>query len=245
MRRSDEIARRGGPALVRFDGVERALHWSSALLVLVLVATGVILYVPALSLAVGRRLVIEDVHVFAGVSVFVPLALASAGPWGRHLRRDLCSLGRMTAGEMTWLRTLGRTQRGALEKFNPGQKLNSSAICGLLASLMLTGIILRWGSVLPLSWRTGATFVHDWFALAVTISILAHILLALTHPSVLASMVHGRIPSSWRERHAPCWVPADWETGEAPQTPDLCGVPRAPAWQAGAHPGEPADVAEH
>lgn len=201
MRRSAESAQR-----VRFDRTERIAHWATALLVVVLVASGVILYVPALSLAVGRRLLVEDVHVFTGVFVFVPLGASVLGRSGRQLRRDLAALGRMTAGERIWLRTLGRSQRASIAKFNPGQKLNAAAVGGLLASLLLTGIVLRWGNVLPVSWRTGATFVHDWFALALTVLVLGHIAMALSHPAALASMLTGRITDDWARRHAPLWV---------------------------------------
>lgn len=245
MHRSADGPPGGAARLVRFDGVERTAHWATAVLVLVLVATGVILYVPALSLAVGRRLLVEDVHVFTGVCVFVPLGLSTAGPWGRHLRRDLTALGRMTAGERVWLRSLGRRQRGSLEKFNPGQKLNAAALGGLLGTLLVTGVILRWGTVLPVSWRTGATFVHDWFALAISVLLLGHLILALSHPPALGSMVHGRIPSAWLERHAPRWKPADWERGDSSPTPDVHAVPAAPPWHAGAQTGEPAHVADH
>ena len=62
--------------LLRFDRVERAAHWATAVLVLVLIATGTILYIPALSIAVGRRLLIEDIHVYSGIAVFVPVVLS-------------------------------------------------------------------------------------------------------------------------------------------------------------------------
>lgn len=210
MRRSAERAAR-----VRFDRTERIAHWTTALLVVVLVASGVILYVPALSLAVGRRLLVEDIHVFTGVAVFAPLGASVLGRSGRQLRRDLAGLGRMTAGERMWLRTLGRSQRASVAKFNPGQKLNAAAVGGLLASLLLTGIVLRWGNVLPVSWRTGATFVHDWFALALAVLLLGHIAMALSHPAALASMVTGKISDDWARRHAPLWV-ADVELPPLP-----------------------------
>ncbi len=189
----------------RFDGVERATHWLTALLVLTVSVTGVILYIPSLSVAVGRRLLIEDIHVYAGIAIFFPLVAAVAGPWGRQLRTDLKSMNRFSRPELRWLRTLGRSGRESIGKFNPGQKLNTFGIGSLLTVLLVTGLILRWGNFFAVSWRTGATFVHDWFALAVIVVVVGHILFAITHPPALRSMVTGTVRSSWLSRHAPAW----------------------------------------
>lgn len=193
--------------LLRFDGVSRLVHWATAGLVLTLVATGAILYVPTLSLAVGDRLAVEDLHIACGLACGLPLALGVCGPWGRRLRRDLASMNRMCSSERSWLRSPRRNGTTGLAKFNPGQKLNAVAVAGLLAVLLATGIALRWGSGLAISWRTGATFVHDWFALAISVLIAGHVLVALAHPGALRSMVTGQVSHSWRLRHAPGWQP--------------------------------------
>jgi formate dehydrogenase subunit gamma len=191
----------------RFDRTERLVHWATAALVLALVVTGAILYIPALSLDIGRRLLIEDTHVYIGVAVFVPLLLGLAGRrWGAALRSDLRQMGKLTDTEVAWLRSLGRYGREALGKFNPGQKLNTSAVGGLLLVLFVTGLIMRWGNFLPVGIRTGATFVHDVFAVALFVVIIGHIAFAVAHPSALRSMVAGWVPASWPRRHAPAWT---------------------------------------
>jgi len=204
--------------LLRFDRVERAAHWVTALLVLVLIATGTILYIPALSIAVGRRLLIEDIHVYSGIAVFVPVALAVAGPWGKRLRRDLASMNRFTAGELDWVRSLGRRGRESVSKFNPGQKLNTFGIAAFLTMLLITGLILRWGNFISVSWRTGATFVHDWFAIFLSAVILGHVVMAVSHPQALRSMIGGWVTSDWAKRHAPTWL-SDTASRKKPRRP--------------------------
>lgn len=211
MRPSRE-GRGDGAQIVRFDRVERAAHWLTAALVLVLVVTGAILYIPAFSVAIGRRLLIEDIHVYVGVAVFVPLIVSLLGPWGRALRRDLGSMNRFTKGELSWLRSFGARGHDALGKFNPGQKLNTYAVGALLTVLLATGVILRWGNFVSVSWRTSATFVHDWFAVFLAALIVGHIVFALTHPGALRSMVTGRVTLRWAKRHAPAWALARGET---------------------------------
>jgi formate dehydrogenase subunit gamma len=191
--------------LARFDRTERAVHWATACLVLALVATGAVLYVPSLSVAVGRRLLVEDTHIYIGLALFVPILVGAFGRWGANLRADLAEMSGFTAAEVTWLKSLGRRGQSAIGKFNPGQKLNTNAIGGLLVVLFVTGLILRWGNFLPVSVRTGATFVHDVFACVLLIVVTGHVGFALTHPHALRSMVTGWVPERWARRHAPSW----------------------------------------
>jgi formate dehydrogenase subunit gamma len=181
------------------------VHWATATIVVVLIATGAVLYVTSLSVAVGRRLLIEDTHVYLGVIVFVPVLVGAVGRWGSHLRSDLRQMRGLTASEISWLRTLGRRGRASIGKFNPGQKLNTNAVGGMLVVLFATGLILRWGNFLPVGVRTGATFVHDVFAVVFFVVIAGHISFALTHPQALRSMVTGWVPAYWARRHAPAW----------------------------------------
>ncbi len=192
--------------LARFDRVERAAHWLTALLFGVLVATGAILYIPSLANLVHRRLLIEDIHLYTGIAAFVPLLAAVVGPWGRRLRRDLSSMNRFTRDEFTWLATFGREGRRAIAKFNPGQKLNTFAVAGFLAVLWGTGLFLRYANFVAVTWRTGATFVHDWSAVAIALLVAGHVVEAFAHPSALRAMVVGWVPESWAERHAPQWL---------------------------------------
>jgi formate dehydrogenase subunit gamma len=216
-RGSDDVP--GGRRLPRFDRAERAVHWTTALLVLTLVATGAVLYVPSLSVAVGRRLVVEDTHVYIGLALFVPILIAVVGRWGANLRRDLAEMSGLTGPEVGWLKSLGRRGRSSVGKFNPGQKLNTNAVGGLLVVLFVTGLILRWGNFLPVGVRTGATFVHDVFAFVLLVVIVGHIGFALTHPPALRSMVTGWVSERWARRHAPAWRVSPTTTKTARKPP--------------------------
>ena len=101
-----------------------------------------------------------------------------------------------------------------LGKFNPGQKLNAAFIAGAGIVMLATGSIMHWFEPFPLDWRTGATFVHDWFALGIWIAVLGHIFFALRDGDALESMVSGRVPAEWARRKAPRW----YEEERAPHT---------------------------
>jgi formate dehydrogenase gamma subunit len=200
--------------LVRFDRVERAAHWANATLFLVLIGTGAILYIGQLSILVGRRVLIDDIHVYTGLALPVPLLISLAGSWGKELRADLSRFNRWTADDRRWLRLTfkpsperkaGRDQL-SIGKFNAGQKLNAVFVGAAIVIMLATGVVMHWFSPWPLSWRTGATFVHQWLAIAVFVVVLGHITYALLNPAALRSMFKGTISRRWALRHAPAWV---------------------------------------
>jgi formate dehydrogenase subunit gamma len=189
----------------RFDRTERMLHWATAGLVGVLVLTGAVLYWGELSSIVGRRSQFKQIHVIAGLCLPVPFLLALPGRRGRRLRRDLGALNRFSADDFRWLRSRGADRSVRLGKFNPGQKLNAAFVAAALVTLLATGLVLRFFSPFPLSWRTGATFIHDWTALALGLSVIGHIWLALADPEALRGMVSGTVPAGWARQKRPRW----------------------------------------
>jgi formate dehydrogenase subunit gamma len=189
---------------LRFGIVERVVHWSTAGLVGTLIATGGVLYVPAFGDALGGRSEAETVHNMVGLFVLVPVVLGLVLPWGHELRADLRRVNRFSDSDREWLRPGGADSD--VGKFNPGQKLNTIFTGASLVVLLMTGIIMRWGNGLPVGWRTGATFVHDCFAVGLTALVAGHIVMALTHPGALRSIVTGWVSEDWARRRAPAWL---------------------------------------
>jgi formate dehydrogenase subunit gamma len=197
----------GLPAtLARFTATQRALHWSLAAIVLTCALTGLTLYVGSLSTLVGRRNLVKDVHVISGLLMPLPLMVAYAGRWRREVRPDIRRLARWSRADRRWLRTRGRDATGDVGKFNGGQKANAAFVAGLIPVMLGTGAIMRWFEPFPLAWRTGATFVHDWTAIAAWVVVAGHIAMALLHPQTLRGMVTGHVSRPWAEDHHPQWA---------------------------------------
>jgi formate dehydrogenase subunit gamma len=211
------VRRRRGAPLIRFDRVERAAHWVNATLFLVLVCTGAALYLEPIGRLIGRRALVEDIHVYCGVALPVPLLIALSGSWGRALRADVRRFNRWTKDDREWLRAClrsgperqARHRRVRVGKFNAGQKLNAAFVAGAGLCLLGTGVIMRWYHPWPLAWRTGATFVHDWLALAIGVVIVGHVVMALSDWDSLRSMFRGTISRAWARQHAPGWLDGD------------------------------------
>ncbi|WP_433335667.1 cytochrome b/b6 domain-containing protein [Spirillospora sp. CA-294931] len=195
--------------MLRFTQAERWIHHLTAVLMLVCLVTAALLYVPALSTAVGRRDLFKPIHIWAGFALPVPVLLGLAS---RAFRSDLRVFDRFGRHDWEWLRRRDRRAvvngRGVIPvgKFNAGQKLNAAFTAGSVLVMLGTGWILTFPGPWPDRWRTGATFVHDWLFLAVAIVTAGHLWYAFRDRGALRGLVTGRVERGWAARHHPAWL---------------------------------------
>lgn len=208
--------------LHRFSRAERMVHRLFAILMGVCLVTAAILYNGSLMLAVGHRHLIETIHVWSGLALPVPLLV---GLVSAAYRFDLRRLNRFTSADWSWLRS--RTRRDGtipVGKFNAGQKINAWLVAGATGVLLGTGVLMYWTGLVRLAWRSGATFVHDWAALALGLLVLGHIFYAFKDPEARRGMRTGRVSARWARAEHRAWVdevgdadPGDLEApGESP-----------------------------
>ncbi len=166
--------------------------------------TAAILYFGPLSVLVGRRTLVENIHVIAGIALPVPILL---GWLSAAFRADVSRLNRFRSADWRWLRSRERrAQRLGVGKFNAGQKLNANFTLGAILVMLGTGLVMRFANHWPLSLRTGATFVHDWLSYAVAGVIFGHILFAMRDPEARAGMRTGVVPARWAAREHGDWA---------------------------------------
>ena len=190
--------------LPRFSRAERLVHRATAVLTGACVLTGFVLYYGPVSLIIGHRHAVELVHVVAGFGLPVPMLL---GALSAAYRSDAGRLNRFSREDWRWLRSRQRRAGGFdVGKFNAGQKLNAALSAGAVLVLLGTGVVLFAPDLFRLSWRTGATFVHDWTALALGLLVLGHLRHALADPDAREGMRTGRVTRTWARREHPAWV---------------------------------------
>jgi formate dehydrogenase subunit gamma len=192
------------PELPRFSRSARWVHGLVGVLMLVCLLTAAVLYNSSLEVLMGHRRAVELVHVWCGLALPVPLVLGLASA---SYRAELRRLNRFTPSDWRWLRS--RTRRDGripVGKFNAGQKLNGSLSTGAIGVLLLTGVVMLSTDLTPLAWRTGATLVHDWTALAVGLLVLGHISFALRDPVALRSLRTGTVPRRWATTEHSAWA---------------------------------------
>lgn len=194
---------------MRFARAERTVHHVTAILMIICLVTASMLYFPAIATMIGRRHLVETVHIYAGFGLPVP---ALAGLVSRAFRADLRRLNRFLPADREWLRRRDRRAvldgRGivAVGKFNAGQKLNAAFVAGAVGVMLGTGTMLTFPGPWPDTWRTGATFVHDWLTFAIFAVFLGHLWYALRDPGSLAGMATGWVRRDWAERHHAGWA---------------------------------------
>jgi formate dehydrogenase subunit gamma len=166
------------------------------------------LYLPPLAELVGRRRLVVTVHEWSGILLPAPLLVGLAS---RAFRADLRRLNRFGPHDRRWLGAVLRRSRLAADrpagKFNAGQKLYGAWIAGASLVMIGTGLLMWFPHAAPLVWRTGATFVHDWLALAVAAAVGGHLWMAAKDPEARLGMRTGMVSRSWATREHPLWRP--------------------------------------
>jgi len=204
-----------GQTVTRFGLGSRWVHGLTAALMISCILTAAVLYNGSIAVLVGHRYVVEQIHVFSGLALPVPLVV---GLVSRSYRDDTRRLNRFTSRDWAWLRS--RTRRdGTIEvgKFNAGQKLNASLSAGSIGALLLSGSVMYVTGLTPLAWRSGATFVHDWFALGLGLLVVGHLVMATKDPHALTGIRTGRVPLRWARREHAAW--AREVAGDPPSRP--------------------------
>ncbi|MFI7004513.1 cytochrome b/b6 domain-containing protein [Nocardia sp. NPDC050175] len=193
-----------GRDLHRFSRAERWVHWLTGVLVLICIVTAAILYNGSLAVLVGNRHIVEIIHVYCGFALPVPILLGLAS---RAYRADLSRLNRFTHSDWLWFRFKGRRLSGEdVGKFNAGQKLNAALSAGSIFVLLGTGVIMFFPDWTRLAWRTGATLMHDWFALAFGILVVGHLMYALRDAEAMRGMLTGKVTKTWAEQEHVRWA---------------------------------------
>lgn len=189
----------------RFSATERAVHWVHATAFLVLLATGLALYVPALSVAVGRRPLLKDIHVYTAVAWMVALVLVVVLGDRRRLRATVRELETFDADDMLWLRRYPRPQG----RFNAGQKVNAALTAAFAVLFAVSGSLLWLGERDHRFQLASTILLHDWLTLISLLLLVGHLYLALIYPATrhaLHGMTVGTVRRDWAERHHPKWA---------------------------------------
>jgi formate dehydrogenase subunit gamma len=193
----------------RFSRTERTLHWLNALGFFLLLATGLILYLPSLAAEVGDRPLIKDVHFWGGIGWVSALVLVALLGDRRGLLRTAREIDAFSAEDLNWLARRRPHEQG---RFNAGQKLNAALTAAFLVLFFVSGMLL-WLGERDTRLRFASTVIlHDGLLYASLALLLGHLYLALVHPATrhaLRGMVVGTVREEWAREHHPRWHPSD------------------------------------
>ncbi len=191
--------------IARFTWTERTLHWVHASAFFALLATGMILYLPALSTLVNRRLLVRGIHLWVAVAWAVAIVLIVLLGDRKRLATDWREIETIDRDDRRWLR--GR--RAPQGRFNAGQKLNALLTVAFALLFTLSGFFLWLGERDHRFIFAGTGTVHDVLTFLSVGLLVGHLYLALIHPSTrhaLRGITTGEVDEDWARDHHPKWV---------------------------------------
>ena len=193
----------------RFSKTERTIHWVNALGFFFLLATGLILYIPRLSIEVGRRQFVQEAHFWGGVGWVASLLIVAVLGHRRGLLRTARELDVFEPEDVNWLS--GRRPREQA-RFNAGQKLNATLTAAFTVLFLVSGLLLWFGEQNTRYRFASTVILHDGLLYASLALLLGHLYLSLIHPTTrhaLRGMVLGNVREDWARQHH-----ARWDSGE-------------------------------
>jgi formate dehydrogenase subunit gamma len=192
----------------RFSRTERAVHWVHASGFFVMLASGLVLYVPRLSELVSRRPLVKDIHLYTAVAWAAALILIVGVGDRRGLRRTAHELDSFDGDDLRWLRG-GKAPQG---RFNAGQKLNAVFTAAFAVLFSISGFLLWYGERDTRFRFAGTIVLHDGLMYVSVLLVAGHLYLALLHPRTrhaMRGMTLGTVRADWAREHHRKWVDAE------------------------------------
>ena len=193
--------------IVRFSRTERTLHWVHAAAFLILLASGLALYLPSLAELIGRRPILKEIHVYTAAAWAVAIVAVVAFGDRRSLRRTVRDVDVFDGDDLEWL----RRQDAPQGRFNAGQKLNAAITAAFAVLFAVSGVFL-WLGERDTRFRFAQTIlIHDWLTQISLVLFIGHLYLAVIHPSTrhaLRGMTRGSVDADWAQRHHAKWASA-------------------------------------
>jgi len=191
----------------RFSRTERVLHWANALGFFTLLGSGLVLYLPSLAVAVGRRPLVKDIHFWSGIGWVVLLCLVVLAGDRRGILRTARELDRFDRDDFRFLLARRPAPQG---RFNAGQKLNAALTAAFTLLFFVSGMLL-WLGERDTRFRLESTVIlHDGLMYAALVLLAGHLYLALFHPATrhaLRGITLGTVREDWARRHHAKWAP--------------------------------------
>ncbi len=189
----------------RFTRTERAMHWTHAGSFFVMLATGLVLYIPSLSTWINRRNAVKNVHLVTAVVWVIALAAVIIFGNRKSLRRTWREVETFDHDDREWL----KRRRAPQGRLNAGQKVNTLITAAFAILFALSGFLLWLGERDHRFLFDGTGTVHDLLTFASIALVAGHLYLALLHPSTrhsLRGITTGDVDLDWAMRNHAKWV---------------------------------------
>jgi formate dehydrogenase subunit gamma len=189
----------------RFTVTERLLHWVHASAFFLLLGSGLVLYLPSLSAAVGRRPLVKDVHFYTGIAWAGAILLVAVLGNRRALRATVREIDIFDRDDLRFLAGNTHAPQG---RFNAGQKVNAILTAAFAVLFFVSGLLLWYGERDTRFRLSGTIFLHDALMYVSLVIVVGHLYLALVNPATrhsIRGMTLGSVRADWARRHHAKW----------------------------------------
>ena len=193
----------------RYRGLTRMNHWITAVLLILLLISGMALFHPSLfglTALFGGGQTTRWLHPFMGVALVVTFLI---------LFLQLFRLNILRREDVVWARHLREVATGQEEqlpelgKYNLGQKLVFWGMFWLILILIVTGIPM-WVQYFPdlvsIETRRIAILIHAIAAVAIILVFILHVYAAFWTRGTIRAMTRGTVTGGWAFRHHRKWL---------------------------------------
>ncbi|MDX6476320.1 MAG: formate dehydrogenase subunit gamma [Gaiellaceae bacterium] len=181
------------------------MHWVHAAAFLLLLGTGLGLYLPSLAELVGRRPLLKTIHVYTAVAWVVALVLVVAVGDRSSLRATVREIDLFDRNDRAWLK--GR--RPPQGRLNAGQKVNTILTAVFALLFAVTGFFLWYGERNTRFRFAQTILIHDWLMYISFVLFLGHLYLSLVNPKTrhsLNGITRGWVDEEWARAHHATWA---------------------------------------
>jgi formate dehydrogenase subunit gamma len=172
---------------------------------LILLGSGLALYLPSLAEVVSRRPLIKGIHIYTAVAWAIALVVIALVGDRRSLARTAREIDRFDADDRAWL----MRRQAPQGRLNAGQKLNAVITAAFALLFVVTGFFLWYGERDTRFRLPNALLVHDWLMYVSFVLFLGHLFLAVIYPKTrhaLNGMTRGWVDEDWALQHHRKWV---------------------------------------
>jgi formate dehydrogenase subunit gamma len=201
----------------KYTKVARTFHWVHTAAFLILVITGIFLFVPAAGFLAQDSWTRVIHRVAAVIFVVAPLIQVIANP--KTTRASIKEAFTWGADDMAWLQAAPRyyflNDESAMppqNEMNSGQKLWLTVLFIMAPVFVITGILMWFfkAALSPAVFQW-CVFAHDVAFIATFVFLLVHVYLGVIHPLMrthggsFRSMVNGSVTAEYAKSHHGKW----------------------------------------
>ncbi len=192
----------------RYKTNERWNHWFTAILFVLLAASGLAFFHPffwPLSSVLGGGELSRFLHPILGVLMFLSFFIFAIQKWGDNI---------MKSYDWAWMRRFGDVLNNKdhdmpeIGKYNAAQKLMFWVTLIAMVALLGSGLVIWrqfFSHLFSIEVLRAMALLHAVSGVVLIVTIIVHIYAAIWVKGTISAMTKGTVSKAWAKHHHPLW----------------------------------------